>query len=52
MRPNYERDLAETRRQLGDDAFTKAWEEGRSMSLEQAKVCALGAKVRLNEANM
>ncbi len=52
MRQDYGRDLAETRRQLGEAAFAKAWAEGRAMTLEQAKACALGAKVRINEANV
>ena len=51
IRPDYERDLAETRQQLGEDAFNALWEEGRSMSFEQAKECALEAKVRVNKVS-
>jgi hypothetical protein len=32
----YEGDLAATRRQLGEAAFTKAWEEGSMMTIEKA----------------
>lgn len=48
--PDYERDLAETRLQLGEIAFRKAWTKGRSMTLEQARTCALEAKVRITDA--
>ena len=47
IRPDYERSLAETRRQLGEAAFAEAWALGRSMTLEQAKKCAMEAKVRI-----
>ena len=49
IRPDYERDLAETRQQLGEAEFNAAWEEGRSMTHEQARNCALEAKVRINK---
>jgi tetratricopeptide (TPR) repeat protein len=50
LRPDYERDLTETRRQLGEAAFAAAWDAGCSMTLEQAKACALEAKMRITEA--
>jgi hypothetical protein len=36
FRVNYERDEAEARAALGEDAFAAAWATGRAMSLEQA----------------
>ena len=35
-RTEYERDLADIRAQLGEKAFTAAWAEGHTMTLEQA----------------
>jgi non-specific serine/threonine protein kinase len=35
-RATYHRSIADTRRVLGDSAFTAAWEEGRALSSEQA----------------
>jgi predicted ATPase len=37
----YEGDLAATRRQLGEAAFTKAWEEGSMMTIEKALIEAM-----------
>jgi tetratricopeptide (TPR) repeat protein len=37
----FERDLACTRAQLGEEAFVAAWAEGRGLSLEEAIACAL-----------
>ena len=45
IRPDFERNLANTRMQLGDIAFEKAFAEGRAMTLKQAKACAFDAKV-------
>ena len=39
--PEYDRQLAVTRAQLNDQAFTAAWSEGRGMSAEQAVTFAL-----------
>jgi predicted ATPase/class 3 adenylate cyclase len=38
----YERDEAEARTALGDEAFAAAWADGRAMSLEDAVAFALG----------
>ena len=38
-----ERLIAETRAKLGEDAFAAAWDEGRSLPLEQALAEALAA---------
>jgi predicted ATPase len=35
-RAPYERAMASAREQLGDEAFEKAWQEGRAMSVEEA----------------
>ena len=35
LRPDYERLLATTRAQLGEDAFTTAWSEGQRMTFDQ-----------------
>ncbi len=35
-REAYERDLASIRAELGDDAFTMAWQDGQGMTLDQA----------------
>ena len=35
-RVNYENALAATRAALGEDAFERAWREGREMTLEDA----------------
>jgi len=32
----YDRHLDDTRARLGEEAFAKAWQEGRTMTLEQA----------------
>jgi hypothetical protein len=40
-RDDYERDKAQARTQLGEEAFTAAWAEGQAMSLEQAIALAL-----------
>lgn len=45
-RPNdrlsLERDIAQARTQLGDDAFDAAWSEGETLSLDEAIAVALG----------
>ena len=41
FRDLYERDEAEARAALGDEAFAAAWAEGRAMTLEQAVAYAL-----------
>jgi hypothetical protein len=33
---DYDKNLADTRARLGEEAFSKAWQEGRTMPLEQA----------------
>jgi hypothetical protein len=40
-RPVYERDLASTRETLGDERFTKLWEQRCAMTMEQAVASAL-----------
>ena len=45
-RLEFESDLAATRAQLGEAAFTTAWQEGRMMTLEQAVTEAMGNVVR------
>ncbi len=40
-RAEYDREVAEARRALGEDAFTAAWTEGRAMTREQVIVYAL-----------
>jgi hypothetical protein len=42
FRGAYERDEAEARATLGEEAFAVAWAAGRAMSLEQAVAFALG----------
>ncbi len=39
----HERAVAQARAELGDEAFAKAWAEGRVMGLEQAVELALSA---------
>ena len=41
VREPYERAVAAARAELGDEAFEKAWQEGRAMSMEQAIQYAL-----------
>jgi predicted ATPase/class 3 adenylate cyclase/Tfp pilus assembly protein PilF len=36
----YERAVARAREQLGEEAFKRAWEEGRAMSMEEVIACA------------
>jgi predicted ATPase len=45
-RPLYERDLAVAKDALGQERFTKAWETGQAMSLEEAVASALGENVK------
>ncbi|MCW3054061.1 MAG: ATPase-like protein, partial [Chthonomonadales bacterium] len=40
-REHRDRDVAETRRMLGEEAFAAAWESGRTLTLKQAVRCAL-----------
>jgi predicted ATPase/class 3 adenylate cyclase len=49
FRGAYERDEAEARASLGEEAFAVAWAAGRAMSLEQAVAFALGepASIRM-----
>ena len=49
FRVAYERDEAEARATLGEEAFAAAWAAGRAMSLEQAVAFALGepASIRM-----
>jgi predicted ATPase/class 3 adenylate cyclase len=49
FRGAYERDEAEARATLGEEAFAVAWADGRAMSLEQAVAFALGepASIRM-----
>ena len=37
-RPDYERAVAKARAQPGDEAFVRAWDEGRNMTAEQAVI--------------
>jgi non-specific serine/threonine protein kinase len=46
FRVAYERDEAEARARLGDEAFAAAWAAGRAMRLEQAVAFALGEPAR------
>jgi predicted ATPase len=41
-REHRERALDRARQELGEDAFRRAWERGRAMSLAEAVACALG----------
>jgi DNA-binding NarL/FixJ family response regulator len=45
-RATYERSIAAARAQLGEEAFAAAWQEGRTMTLEQV-LAAQGAAERL-----
>jgi hypothetical protein len=38
----YERAVVAAREMLGEEAFERAWEEGRGLSLEEAVALALG----------
>jgi predicted ATPase/class 3 adenylate cyclase len=49
FRVTYERDEAEARTTLGEEAFAAAWAAGRAMSLEQAVAFALGEPAGSNE---
>jgi predicted ATPase len=40
-RETYERDVAQARQVMGEEAFTAAWEEGRAMTIEKAVEYAL-----------
>jgi hypothetical protein len=40
-RLSYERAVDTARRQLGDEVFSRAWQEGRAMSTEQATKYAI-----------
>ena len=46
-RAQREQDLAATRAELGEDAFTTAREEGRNMTLDEAVALALEQTVEL-----
>ena len=50
LRPDYERDLAQARQQLGEYTFSQAWQEGLSMTYEQIKSRILDAKVRVTQS--
>jgi tetratricopeptide (TPR) repeat protein len=45
-RPVHEKDLATVREALGEEQFTRGWEEGRAMTLEQAIAYALSEASR------
>jgi non-specific serine/threonine protein kinase len=42
-RPQYDRSIASVRARLGEEAFAKAWEEGRKMTMEEAVQLAVGS---------
>jgi predicted ATPase/class 3 adenylate cyclase len=46
----HERCVGAARQKMGEERFRAAWEEGRSMHLENAVACALGAKTSDQEA--
>ncbi len=49
LRPDHEHDLALARQQLGEVAFSQAWQEGLAMTYEQIKSRALEARVRVTQ---
>ena len=44
LRRIYDRDVADARQSLGDEAFAREWAEGRALSLQEAMELAIGSE--------
>jgi tetratricopeptide (TPR) repeat protein len=51
-RLEYERNVASVRARLGEEAFNRAWEEGRTMNMEQAVEYALEEREAIKQSDV